>query len=92
MKRITVFGSVHCPDCVSLKEFLDEKGIEYQYIDITDSMRNLKMYLKLRDTMPEFDEIKKAGRVGIPFIMFGDGDSYVFQLPESEDELLKLLG
>jgi len=68
-----------------LKEFLSNNGIEFEYIDITDSMRNLKIYLKLRDTRPEFDEIKKIGRVGVPFIMIGNGEKLMFDEPDLEE-------
>jgi glutaredoxin-related protein len=65
-----------------MKEFLSQNGIEFEYIEITESMRNLKIYLKLRDTRPEFDEIKKVGRVGIPFIMINNGEKFIFDKPE----------
>lgn len=65
-----------------MKEFLSQNGIEFEYIDITDSMRNLKIYLKLRDTRPEFDEVKKAGRVGIPFVMINNGERFIFDRPD----------
>lgn len=65
-----------------MKEFLSQNGIEFEYIDITDSMRNLKIYLKLRDTRPEFDEVKKAGRVGIPFVMINNGERLIFDRPD----------
>lgn len=73
-----------------MKEFLSKNGIEFEYVDITDSMRNLKIYLRLRDTRPEFDEIKKIGRVGIPFIMINNGEKLIFEKPEIS-ELKKLL-
>jgi glutaredoxin-related protein len=68
-----------------LKEFLSNNGIVYEYIDITDSMRNLKIYLKLRDTRPEFEEIKRIGRVGIPFIMLDNGEKLIFDQPELDE-------
>lgn len=68
-----------------MKEFLSNNEISYEYIDITDSMRNLKIYLKLRDTRPEFAEIKNSGRVGIPFIMFGNGEKLIFEQPDLEE-------
>jgi len=68
-----------------LKEFLSNNGIIYEYIDITDSMRNLKIYLKLRDTRPEFEEIKRIGRVGIPFIMLDNGEKLIFDQPELDE-------
>jgi glutaredoxin-related protein len=64
-----------------LKEFLSNNDINFEYIEITDSMRNLKLYLKLRDTRPEFDEIKRIGRVGIPFIMIDNGVRFIFEKP-----------
>lgn len=51
-----------------MKEFLSSKEVEYVYIDITGSMLGLKKYLKLRDLRPEYEEIKAAGRVGIPCV------------------------
>jgi len=68
-----------------LKEFLSNNGVSFDYIDITESMRNLKIYLKLRDTRPEFDEIKKVGRVGIPFIMINNGEKFIFEQPELDE-------
>ena len=67
-----------------MKEFLSNNGISFEYIDITDSTRNLKIYLKLRDSRPEFDEIKNIGRIGIPFIMIGNGEKLIFEQPELE--------
>ena len=68
-----------------MKEFLSNNGIIYEYIDITDNMRNLKIYLKLRDTRPEFEEIKRIGRVGIPFIMLDNGEKLIFDQPELDE-------
>lgn len=68
-----------------MKEFLSNNKVDYEYIDITDSMRNLKIYLRLRDTRPEFDEVKKAGRVGIPFIMIGNGEKFIFGEPDLDE-------
>lgn len=68
-----------------MKEFLSNNGIQFEYIDITDSMRNLKIFLKIRDTRPEFDEIKKLGRVGVPLIMIGNGEKLIFDEPHLEE-------
>lgn len=46
-------------------------------------MRN---FLKLRDTRPEFDEIREKGRVGLPCLYLEDG-RILFELPENLDEL-----
>jgi len=45
-------------------------------------MLNLKKFLKYRDNRPEFDEIKKAGRVGLPCIVINDGEKIVFDVME----------
>jgi Glutaredoxin-related protein len=45
-------------------------------------MLNLKKFLKLRDNRPEFDEIKKAGKVGIPCIVINDGEEILFDVEE----------
>ena len=35
--NIKVYGADWCLDCVSTKKFLDSKGVDYEYIDITDN-------------------------------------------------------
>ena len=35
--NIKVYGADWCSDCVSTKKFLDSKGVDYEYIDITDN-------------------------------------------------------
>lgn len=66
MENITVFGSDKCPNCPPAIEMLEKYKIEFKYINITDSMKNLKEFLKLRDNRKEFEIIKKEGYVGIP--------------------------
>lgn len=74
MKKIFVFGSEQCPDCVAMKEFLAAHQIRFSYIDIQDSLGKLKMFLKYRDSLPDFEGIRKQGSVGIPFILVNDGE------------------
>ncbi|WP_212379460.1 hypothetical protein [Alkaliphilus sp. B6464] len=61
-----------------MKEFLSEKNIKYAYLDITDSMFNLKQFLKYRDNYSEFEEIKKKGSIGIPCIVINNGEKFIF--------------
>lgn len=68
-----------------MKEFLSENNIKFAYLDISEGMLNLKRYLKYRDFRPEFEEIKKAGRVGIPMIVINDGEKLIFDKPDLED-------
>lgn len=70
---LVIYGSPLCPDCRECKENLDAHGVSYEYIDINQSMRNLKSFLKLRDSLPQFAPVKELGAVGIPAIVREDG-------------------
>lgn len=72
-----VYGSMLCPDCVEAKDYFQKVGYKYEFINITESMANLKEFLKLRDTRTEFDEIKKLGYIGIPAILTDNGEVIV---------------
>ena len=89
MKKIFVFGSQQCPDCVLMKELLDAHQIRYSYIDILDSLGKLKMFLKYRDSLPEFAKVKEHGGVGIPFILVNDGE-WISLEPPSEALIARL--
>lgn len=65
-----------------MKEFLSKNEIEFEYVDITDSMSNLKAFLKYRDNRPEFKEVKEEGRVGIPCIVINDGEKLILDKPD----------
>lgn len=65
-----------------MKEFLSENNIEFRYVDITESMFNLKRFLKYRDNNEAFDEIKRKNRVGIPVIMVNNGQKFFFSMDE----------
>lgn len=68
-----------------MKEFLSKNNIKFAFVDITDSMFNLKLYLKYRDSRPEFDEAKKSGRVGIPFIVINNGEKIIMDIPDLDE-------
>ena len=84
MKKIIVFGSKHWPGCEPAKEYLSNKGVKFVYLDITENMFNLKKFLKFRDNYKEFDEIKKAGRVGLPCIVVNNGEEIIFDYEKLE--------
>ena len=67
-----VYGSMLCPDCVEAKEYFEKVNYKYEFINITESMKNLKEFLALRDNRKEFEEVKKIGYVGIPAILTDD--------------------
>ena len=67
------YGTPICRNCIQTHELLKAQGIEYEYIDITASVANLRAFLKLRDEREEFAEIKAQGRIGIPVFVTDDG-------------------
>lgn len=65
-----------------MKEFLSHHNVSFTYIDMTDSMMNLKAFLKYRDAHPAFEEVRKAGRVGLPCTVINDGEKIIFGQPD----------
>ena len=84
---LRVYGSEMCPDCLQCKNNFDRYGIEYEYIDINASLRNLKAFLKLRDSDPVFDVCKDHNTIGIPALVREDGSVFL-----EWDEYLKKQG
>lgn len=76
MKKAILFVSSLCPDCPPAIEMVEKSGLKVSILDITESMRNLKIFLKYRDKCEYFDEIKKNGSVGVPTFMVGDGEEF----------------
>ncbi len=70
---LTIYGSPLCPDCRECKANLEAHNVEFSYIDINGSMRDLKAFLKLRDSLPVFGPCKESGSVGIPALVCEDG-------------------
>ena len=67
-----VYGSMLCSYCVEAKEYFEKVNYKYEFVNITESMKNLKEFLALRENRKEFEEIKKLGYVGIPAILTDD--------------------
>lgn len=84
--KLTVYGSTLCPDCVEMERVFAEKKIDYTYVKITESMANLKEFLKIRQDEDLFTEIRAVGRVGIPFFVFENG-FMTFDLNEALETL-----
>ena len=51
-----------------------------EFVNIDESTANLKLFLRLRDKAPEFDEIKKNSAIGVP--CFVDGKRIFFDINE----------
>jgi len=56
MPKVRLFTSPSCPFCYSLKDFLKEKGIEFEEIDVS------------KDEKAKEEMIKKTGRLEAPII------------------------
>ena len=74
---VKIFITPACPYCFTLKEFLKEKGIEFEEIDVSKDE-------KARDEM-----IKKSGKLEAPIIEI-DGQIVVGFDKEKIVKLLKL--
>ena len=54
MSEITVYSTPMCPWCNVMKEFLKEKGIEFEEIDVS------------KDQTKAQEMIEKSGQMGVP--------------------------
>lgn len=66
-----------CPECPPVLELIKEKGLNIPVVNITGSMSELKEFLHLRDTRPEFDSRRAGGYVGVPGLVT-DEDTILF--------------
>lgn len=69
-----MYGSLLCPDVLSAIEVLQSKKIEYEFIDITTNLGNLKAFIKLRESNHRFDEVRACDGIGIPCFENKDGE------------------
>lgn len=76
-RKIILYGAQWCADCRRSKDFLDQKGVEYDYIDIDEDP----------NAAVEVERINKGLQV-IPTIVFPDGEVLV---EPSNEELEKAL-
>ena len=70
---LKIYGSMLCKDCVQCREDLDRAGVDYVFLDFAEELKNLKEFLKLRDSSMLFVEARREGYIGIPCIVQEDG-------------------
>ncbi len=70
---LKIYGSLLCPDCVKCREDLFRAGVDFEYLDFSENLFALKEFLALRDREPVFEEVRQAGKIGIPCIVGPDG-------------------
>lgn len=71
---LKIYGSMLCKDCVQCRQDLDNAGVSYEYLDFAHELTNLKEFLKLRDSVAIFHEVKESGGIGIPCIVADNGE------------------
>lgn len=77
-KEITVYGADWCPDCRRAKRILDERKVQYSWVDIDKDHVGEKFVINTN-----------RGNRSIPTIVFGDGSILV---EPSNPELIAKLG
>jgi len=81
-KKIIMYGSAACKDCVAAKAVLDREGIRYGYVDVLGGLAHMKKFVTLRDAhQAEFRAEIERAHLGIPCFVVDDRDVYVM-LPE----------
>jgi len=75
MPKVRVFTTVSCPYCYTLMEFLKEKGIKFEEIDVS------------KDKKAKEELIKKSGKMEVPVIEIDDQIVVGFD----KDKIVKLL-
>ena len=71
---IKVYGSHMCRESRQLQENLDANDIRYQFIDINENLRNLKRFLRMRDTLEIFENCRNIGDIGVPLLIPDNGE------------------
>ena len=74
MPMLKIYGSMLCPDCVQCRADLDAAGVDYEYLDFAEHLKNLKEFLEIRENNPIFDCVKAKGGIGIPCILDDQGN------------------
>ena len=81
MNQPVLFFSDLCPDTPPFVAALAARNMDYEAVNITASMKNLKRFLALRDSHTAFDARKAQGAIGIPVLQLAD-DSLVFRIED----------
>ncbi|MBR0573039.1 MULTISPECIES: hypothetical protein [Pasteurellaceae] len=72
MTKLILFYADLCPDTIPFKQELGRLNVEYEEVNIFESMANFKRFLKLRDNHSAFDMPKSLGNIGIPALVLDD--------------------
>jgi len=77
MKKVKLYSTPTCTYCVVLKKYLEEKGIEYEEIDVSQDEESQKRM------------IDKTEQMGVPVIEIIDDEKFIigFDKEKLEKEL-----
>ena len=78
---VKVYGADICKDCLAMKLFFEEKGVQYEYVDLTANTKSLRTFLAIRDTIPLYEELRTRGGIGIP--LFSKDGNYSFEINDA---------
>jgi len=56
MTEVKIYSTSACPYCTTLKEFLKERGVEFEEIDVSQDEKAMK------------EMVEKTGQMGVPVI------------------------
>lgn len=74
MSKVTVYTSSTCPHCVTVKDYLKEKGVDY-------TERNVQTDTEARK------ELIKKGYMGVPVVVVGEEEIQGFDKAKLEELL-----
>jgi glutaredoxin len=77
-EKIKVYGAMWCPDCRRSRKFLEERQVEFEWIDVAEHPDEMAVVRQ-----------RNAGMESIPTIVFPDGS---FLVEPSNDALARKLG
>ena len=77
-QKMKVYGAMWCPDCRRTRKFLEERQVEFEWIDLVERPDEMAVVRKWN-----------AGMESIPTIIFPDGS---FVVEPSNEALARKLG
>lgn len=60
MKKVTIYSTPTCPYCKMEKQFLTEKGVKFEDVDVAGNQAKAE------------EMIKKSGQMGVPVTVISD--------------------
>ncbi len=71
--KITMIGSHLCQDTLFAMMQLKAKGVKIDFQNVSANFPALKTYLRIRESDPMFEPIRKADMLGFPLLILEDG-------------------